>query len=65
MASDFWQWPEPVQLSAPVQYEGPLAVLVQGTGVPLVQHGGTPAVIVPPGGNLTVLVQHEGFLARG
>ena len=60
----FRQRPEPALLSALVQYEGALAALAQGAGVPVVQHIGAPVVPVPPGGDLTVLVQHEGVPAR-
>ena len=60
----FWRWPEPALLSAPVQYEGALAALTQGTGIPVVQRIGTPVVPVLPRGDLTVLVQREGIPAR-
>ena len=58
------QQPEPVLLSAPVQYEGALAALAQGTGIPVVQCIGAPVIPVPPGGDLTVLVQCKGIPAR-
>ena len=64
----FRWWPEPALLSAPVQYEGALATLSQGTGIPVVQCIGAPvavAVPVPPRGNLTILVQRKGVPARG
>ena len=49
-----FRWrPEPALLSAPVQYEGALATLAQGA-----------SILVPPRGNLTVLVQREGIPAR-
>ena len=60
----FRWWPEPALLSAPVQYEGVLAALAQGAGVPVVQRVGASVVPVPPGGDLTVLVQHEGVPTR-
>ena len=60
----FRRQPEPALLSAPVQYEGALATLAQGTGIPIVQRVGAPVIPVLPGGDLTVLVQREGVPAR-
>ena len=60
-----FRWrPEPALLSAPVQYEGALATLAQGAGVPVLQRVGAPVVPVLPRGDLTVLVQCEGIPTR-
>ena len=44
----FWQRPGPALLSAPVQYEGALATLAQGAGIPVLPGGDLTQERVPP-----------------